>query len=485
VWRLRRLHDCSEGNSANSLVAAEIARNCSVSQKMFMARDHEPLIQRIVFSAYFDNVCVLLIVANSILLGYRANMMAVNTWKDPDAPRALTNAQTFFSACFAIELVARVAASRSDFFRGPDVSWNVFDTVLVAVSVLEAFLRAVSGTGVGSMSFLRVLRVLRVVRVVRIIRVFRFFYELRMMVAAVMNCFRSLVWVIVLLLVTLYVFAVLFLQIATDYRAEAHGGDRIASTLEEHFGSISKGMYSLFLTITGGISWGEVADPLIMADWVYGVFFMLFICFMIFAVLNIITGVFVEGAIDRAQAEKDAQIQENINQERGIEEDLAILFDENDLDHTGFIDYNEFKKMFADEKMKAQFRGMGLKTNTPWDLFRMLDTDKSYKVHKDEFIKGCLHLKDNASKLDMAILMTEFRRAATHWTKLSRLVSHELEHARGEPQSPTTARRSRTERAGHDGSESPPSPASPAPRPRNQARVSGKHTSLDHPFALS
>merc|ERR1712217_517521 len=72
----------------------------------------------------------------------------------------------------------------------------------------------------------------------------------------------------------------------------------------------------------------------------------------------------------------------------------------------------------GDEKIKAHFRTIGLKTSSPWELFRMLDVNKTYMIDKEEFIQGCLHLKDNATKLDMAILMTEFRQATSLWKKL-------------------------------------------------------------------
>merc|ERR1719183_678660 len=72
-----------------------------------------------------------------------------------------------------------------------------------------------------NVSVLRVLRVVRVVRVARVIRVMRFFRELRMMIYSILGCVKNLMWVLVVLGMTFYVFGVGFTAAVTDYLDES------------------------------------------------------------------------------------------------------------------------------------------------------------------------------------------------------------------------------------------------------------------------
>lgn len=60
------------------------------------------------------------------------------------------------------------------------------------------------------------------------------------------------------------------------------------------------------------ISWDVIGQPLMEVSVMNALFIVFFMSFMVLAVLNIITAIFVEGAVQRAQAEKEGQIQEEL-----------------------------------------------------------------------------------------------------------------------------------------------------------------------------
>jgi hypothetical protein len=43
----------------------------------------------------------------------------------------------FFALIFLSELILRIAAYRCDFFTGPDMAWNLFDTMLILSQAVE------------------------------------------------------------------------------------------------------------------------------------------------------------------------------------------------------------------------------------------------------------------------------------------------------------------------------------------------------------
>ena len=62
-------------------------------------------------------------------------------------------------------------------------------------------------------------------------------------------------------------------------------------------------MHSFFLAITGRTAGGDVADHHVVGEMLYELITIFYVvCFMLFAVLNMITGVFADEAIGHAQA---------------------------------------------------------------------------------------------------------------------------------------------------------------------------------------
>merc|ERR1712032_1411151 len=117
--------------------------------------------------------------------------------------------------------------------------------------------------------------------------------------------------------------------------------------LQTSFGRIHDGMLTLFLCITGGVEWGFLYEPLKKVGLHHFLVLSFFVCLMYFAVLNIITGVFVEGAIQRAQSEDYTVIQDEVKREKEVRSKLEVLFTEIDIDRSGFIDLAEFERMLS------------------------------------------------------------------------------------------------------------------------------------------
>merc|ERR1719336_3873444 len=96
--------------------------------------------------------------------------------------------------------------------------------------------------------------------------------------------------------------------------------------LAQYFGSIFAGIHILFQCMSSGISWHEVDGALQTIHWSYAVIMSLFVCFMTFAVLNIITGVFVEGAINQANSFREAVIADEKEKEAKLRLKLEDIF---------------------------------------------------------------------------------------------------------------------------------------------------------------
>lgn len=383
---------------------------------------------RLVLSPPFEHLCMLFVLVAVVLQGYEVEYMAERALVAP--PAFLQLLQSILTMFFCFELLLRVCVHRGNFFSGLDASWNILDTVIVGLSIFELVLDSVSmmeATASTSIRALRVLRVLRIVRVVRIIRVFRFFKELRMMVYSILACFRSLFWVVTLLFIVLYTCATFLTQVVTDYRATATSGDLLAAELGRDFGSLPLSIYNLFQTVSGGVDWGDIAEPVKSLHWLYALFFVVFVCFTLFAVLNIVTGVFVEGALERAQMDKEAMIQSEMDEHREKGKQLEKVFQEIDVDGSGILEFGEFEQLMQDNRVKAWFRTMGLQVDTAVQLFQLLDLDNSQTISASEFVMGCMRLQGGAKNVDVATLMYENKRMMMKWTAFMDFVEEKFE----------------------------------------------------------
>merc|ERR1712032_1515137 len=134
---------------------------------------------------------------------------------------------------------------------------------------------------------------------------------------------------------------------------------------------------------------------------------------MIFVVTNIITGIFVDTAIQSAQSDRDEVIQEQI---RSRDTELGLmrqLFEDADMDDNGTINEEEFNSHLEDVRIRAHLRSVGLEVDEARGLFKLLDIDRSGEIGIDEFVFGCLRLKGGAKAIDLATLMYENKRLAS------------------------------------------------------------------------
>ena len=176
---------------------------------------------------------------------------------------------------FVVELALRLYALGLRFFRS---GWNVFDFVIVGISLLPA---------TGGFSVLRAMRILRVLRVVSAVP------SLRRVVDGLGRALPGMGSVFVLILLIYYIAAV----IATKL---------FGASFPEWFGSLGASAYSLFQVMTLE-SWSMGIVRPVMEVYPYAwAFFVPFILMTTFAVMNLIVGLIVN-SMQEAASEAEEQ----------------------------------------------------------------------------------------------------------------------------------------------------------------------------------
>eukprot|EP00401_Gymnodinium_catenatum_P079139 CAMPEP_0117560134 /NCGR_PEP_ID=MMETSP0784-20121206/53719_1 /TAXON_ID=39447 /ORGANISM="" /LENGTH=326 /DNA_ID=CAMNT_0005357533 /DNA_START=161 /DNA_END=1138 /DNA_ORIENTATION=+ len=286
------------------------------------------------------------------------------------------------------------------------------------------------------MSMLRILRVLRLARALRVFRLFSFFKELRLMVLSVLKSAKTLFWSLMLMMITIYVFGVYLLDNVTLYLHTVNIGelgekDRVkAELLQLRFGSMLQTFYTLFASLTGGLNWAEIADALQNVGWSNAVVMVFFVFFMVFAVMNIITGIFVESATESVYSDHDEGLQEEMRTESSAFKELRAIFERIDQKQSGSMSLVDFESALQNHETLALLRRLGIDVSAAQGLFRLLDLDSSGSVSALEFLVGCMKMRGGARSVDLATLMYENKRMMSIWNHFFEYVREEFKKSR-------------------------------------------------------
>lgn len=372
--------------------------------------------ERAVESPTFNIVTLTLIGLNAILIGWQADQQMHELRKDPnssrDPPQAFELLADVFSIIFAVELVIRIVALRGRFIFTPDIKWNLLDTLLVASGIIEMIVDSSGAT----LSFARVLRILRMVRVLRVVRMVRFFDSLRKMVGGLMNCLLSLFWLVMLLFIVLFVFAVACMQGIAQH---LEGYNEETASLEQQkqyedfmevHGGLQTSILSLLETISDGRGWHIVIGPVMDISWIYGVASVVFVFFTIFGVMNVVTGIFVDRALYISQCDRNVMIRDEVDKNQVYIKELKDAFTACDRNGDGMLTREEVQYMLNKTRIQAMFRMLELNITDVCQLeqlWELLDPEATGMVEIDDFVQACLRLKGVASSMDVCALLLE------------------------------------------------------------------------------
>merc|ERR1712146_687518 len=92
----------------------------------------------------------------------------------------------------------------------------------------------------------------------------------------------------------------------------------------------------------------------------FALFFCFYTAFAIFAMLNVVTGIFVEHATRSAQQDRDFVIQEELASKRSYAQEIARLFREADTSGDGLVSLKELEEHFGDERVSAYLEALDL-----------------------------------------------------------------------------------------------------------------------------
>ncbi|WP_295549554.1 ion transporter [Limnohabitans sp. Rim8] len=244
----------------------------------------------------FQRTILALIVINAVILGLETSTSVMQS-----AGRWILLIDQIILAVFVAELSLRLFVHRLAFWRDP---WSVFDFSVVAIALVPA---------TGPLAVLRALRVLRVLRMLTIVP------SMRRVVGALLSAIPGLSSIALVLLLVFYVFGV----IATHL---------FGALFPDWFGHLGRSLYTLFQVMTLE-SWSMgIARPVMeQVPWAW-TFFILFILFATFTMLNLFIAIIVNAMQTFQESEHqrtlDNTAQEKKSSEQELHQEVKILREE-------------------------------------------------------------------------------------------------------------------------------------------------------------
>mmetsp|Transcript_59987 Transcript_59987/g.140153 ORF Transcript_59987/g.140153 Transcript_59987/m.140153 type:complete len:608 (+) Transcript_59987:61-1884(+) len=408
LQKLQRMQqEISKKEKAIGEISSRV-RGKDVRKSTVQAYYYQPVsLQCILNSRSFGLFVASMIVFNSILLG-----LDVKRHKSELETQILMVLGEMCNGFFFIELCLRLWCFQGTFFYGDDHGWNLFDSFLVVASVLDVIL-TYSAVDM-SPALASSMKMLKLFRIMRVFRVFRFFRQLANWAMMIMDSLKSLFGALILLGIIVYVFAVSLSMNVADWlmlqeEMSTNANATLMSDVENWFGSLGSTVYTLMLSILGGVSWHIVCDLLFQIDILSAILLLFYIMFTIFSVLNVITGVFVDSAIQTTNSQRDIQIERELELKDSFLRSLKDFFEALDTDGNGSIHLDEIKIMLQDPTLAAYFAVLGFDEVNAHQIFHLLDDDESGEVSIQEFLDGCAKLKGQARSIDVHAIMHQCR----------------------------------------------------------------------------
>jgi len=455
--------------------------------------------QKIANSKVFQILSVAAIVLNGIMTGIESDFEVGHLLADilyregtttkgsADIDRTLFRVpDVIFIIFWCFEIIVHAGAQGSDFanYHNPMARWNGFDILCVLISILELMSQTLKNIGrVPGLGVLRLMRVFRVVRVLRVVKYVKAFSGVRKLVIAVSGALLTLFWALVLLALLLYVFSIMLTSGVAQYyesvdiQSPAHTNITIipppgfeekshTEVIRFFYGGIFETMATLFQAITGG-DWTVSANSVLPLNWTFYILWYGYIAFVLFGLLNVFTGIFVESATHAANADREIKIQAQMEEESSYLNQIRVIFARSDTDGSGKMTETELQELMTQEDFKEQMECLGIHSTEAHGLFKLLDDDGSGSVSIDEFLSGCIRLKGTAKAVDMITLLFETNKLNRKVGKILRCITD------GGGQIDCSPPSGAASNAGDDDSANGKSaPSSPRMLPRSMSQIS-------------
>jgi len=191
-------------------------------------------------------------------------------------------------------------------------------------------------------------------------------------------------------------------------------GEDIHGDMKDMFPTVARSMLTLFEASTGGEDWAVARRAIWPTGWMGTAVYLTFIAFVQFALINIITGIFVQSAKNALSPDSETLALELLRKEADLAEELATLCRLANVNYSGKLSPNEFQDGLRQGRIPLLLAVLGVERHQVEELFdTMSNAAESDDGHVDisDFVDSCMKLRGGARNYDIQIMRAEWRAA--------------------------------------------------------------------------
>mmetsp|Transcript_42899 Transcript_42899/g.121373 ORF Transcript_42899/g.121373 Transcript_42899/m.121373 type:complete len:521 (+) Transcript_42899:2-1564(+) len=375
-------------------------------------------LERVVTSMHFEILFSFLIFANAIVLAMEVQYMGIdNGYKmgHPSSPRPAAEAwpnaldvfQSFeyiFGVMFCVELALKVGGLQWNFVKSP---WNWLDVLVVGFWLVD---QIASGSVFLNPMILRLMRLSKIFRLARMLKTIQVLDSLNVMLGSIQASVTILFWSVVLLLLVQMGIALFLCGMLEEYILDDSNDARKRIEIYNYFGTFTRGMLTMFeLSLA---NWIPVCRSLHenVDEW-YGLFVLCYQLVVGFAVVKVITGVFLHETFKVTSSDDDLMIVQKKRASQKHVLKMQHLLREADDSKDGYIQREELRQVLLRPSVRNWLTAMEIEVGDPDLLFDFLDNGDE-QLSCEELVSGIARLKGPARSIDVVSLMR--RTAALH-----------------------------------------------------------------------
>eukprot|EP00930_Biecheleria_cincta_P034240 TRINITY_DN23677_c0_g1_i1.p1 TRINITY_DN23677_c0_g1~~TRINITY_DN23677_c0_g1_i1.p1 ORF type:complete len:607 (-),score=91.72 TRINITY_DN23677_c0_g1_i1:20-1840(-) len=341
-------------------------------------------------------------------------------------------AEYVFFIIYVADIAFRVGVLRSEWLMEAhtrDIVWvNIFDAIVVFINALELcvfpFTPLHDSEVQSNVGNVKVMKLIRISRVLRVVRTSRIFGQLRMLLATCLASMGAFAWSVALLFLFQVSFSLIISQLLHSTIVDSSNDVLLRQWLNDRYGSFFKSLYTMFeITYSGG--WPSLVRRVVeeVTGW-YAILFLAYITFVVFAVIRVITALFIKETLSCASDDAELAMEEKRKTAEAFQSKLEVLFESMDMNADGFLSHEEVQAAVENPALLNFLSTLELQTKDLQFIFQLLDDGDGLLTLK-EFCLGLTRLKGAARAYDFVVLLHEqyILRAFCHeiYTKLNDL----------------------------------------------------------------
>jgi len=254
---------------------------------------------------------------------------------------------------------------------------------------------------------LRLTRLARLARVTKLVRWFHIIDALHVLLTSIQACGTVLVWSSLLIITVMSVCALTLNHALIPYfeAIPPAGSDEHKKFMEVflYYGTFTRCMVSVFEICLGN----HAPAVRVLMENVgegFGPALLFFRLLVDFAIVKIITGVFLHETFSVANSDDALITAQKARSEEGHIKKFKKLFARADTDHDHYLSFQEFETIMSEPKVATWMSALGMDVSDIRLVFELLD-DGDRRLSPEELVVGASRVKGPARSLDLTMLM--------------------------------------------------------------------------------